>query len=237
MASNAVPGFLPSTHGLRFRNAFPKAPLITMPGMPPGVGLGDASLGLCGGMVLTTRDLFEASITTPPDAVPPPPGSRRFRAIVRRQVQSLDWLRVPLRYYELQAFRPDPPGRLAARLRREPAHVDAVRRWWPRIRAQIDAGALPVVGLIRAAGWSPLLLTANHQTLGYGYEEVDDGFLIRVYDPNHPGRDDVEIRAGVDPDDGRPLRARIHLAQSTGEPLRGFFLQPYPRPDSTRAWR
>ena len=30
-----------------------------------------------------------------------------------RQVQSLDWFRVPIRYYDLMAFRPDPPTGLA----------------------------------------------------------------------------------------------------------------------------
>ena len=68
--------------------------------------------------------------------------------------------------------------------------------------------------------------------LAYGYDAADDGsrFAIRIYDPNHPGRDDVELRAEVDPDDGRPLRDRVRLTQSTGEPLLGFFAQPYPPP-------
>jgi hypothetical protein len=188
-------------------------------------------------MVMTTRDLFEAGIGPPPDAVPPAHGSSRFRAIVRRQVQSLDWFRVPTRYYDLQAGRPDPPAGIAARLRREPARVRALTREWPRIRAAIDAGRLPVVGLVRVAGWSPLLLTRNHQTLGYAYDEAPGRIELRVYDPNHPGDDSVTIRIETDPADGRPLRERIRLSQSTGEPLLGFFRQPYPRPGSLRAWR
>ena len=32
-------------------------------------------------------------------------------------------------------------------------------------------------------------------------------------------------------------RDRIRMAQSTGEPLLGFFRQPYPRPDGVGAWR
>lgn len=237
MASAAVAGFLPSTHGLRFRNAWPAGPTITLPGLPPTAGLGNAALGLCGGMVMTTRDLFEAGIAPPPDAVPPAHGTPRFRAIVRRQVQSLDWLRVPLRYYDLQAWRPDPPVGLAARLGREPARVVAATREWPRIRAAIDAGELPVVGLIRVAGWSPLLLTRNHQTLGYAYDEAPGRIELRVYDPNHPGDDTVTLHIEREADDGRPRHARIRLRQSTGEPLLGFFRQPYPRPGSLRAWR
>jgi hypothetical protein len=237
MPSAAVPGFLPSTCGLRFRNAWPHGPTLTLPFLPPTVGLGNAALGLCGGMVMTTRDLFEAGIAPPPDTSPPAHGSPRFRAIVRRQVQSLDWLRVPLRYYDLQAFRPDPPGSLAGMLRREPARIVAATEEWPRIRAAIDAGELPIVGLVRVSGWSPLRLARNHQTLGYAYEASEGTVALRVYDPNHPGRDDVVVSMTVAPPDGRPLRERVTLAQSTGEPLLGFFRQPYPRPGSLRAWR
>jgi hypothetical protein len=159
---------------------------------------------------------------------------------VRRQVESLDWFRVPLRYLDLQAFRPDPPAGVAALLRREPPRVDAIRREWPRMRAEIDAGHPSVVGLIRAAGWSPWNLTRNHQVLAYAYEESADRILIRVYDPNHPGRDDVtlNVQVGVGrADAARPWRERISMTQSTGEPLLGFFRQPYPAPRSVRAWR
>lgn len=239
MRSAAVAGFRPSEHGFRFANRWPPGPTARIgPLDPRWVGFGDASAGLCGGMVATVRDLFEAAIAPPVDDWPPANGSPRFRAIVRRQVQSLAWGRVPLRYWELQAFRPDPPAGLAAALRREPARVVAVEREWPRVRAAIEAGTLPVVGLVRVAGWSPRLLTVNHQVLGYAFEEDGTGFRVRVYDPNHPGRDDVEIRAEVDPDDGRPLRDRIRLAQSTGEPLLGYFRQPDPPPaGSLLAWR
>ncbi len=234
----AVPGFLPSRHGFPFANRWPPGPTITFgPFDPRVVGIGDASAGLCGGMVATVRDLFEAGIAIPPDVEPPANGSPRFRAVVRRQVESLDWLRVPLRYYDLQAFRPDPPVGAAALLHREPARVVAVRAEWPRIRADLDAGTLPVVGLVRVAGWSPRSLTTNHQVLAWAYEEDEEGFRIRVYDPNHPGSDDVQLLASVDPDAGRAWAVRIALRQSTGEPLLGFFRQPYARPHSTAAWR
>jgi hypothetical protein len=239
MRSAAVPGFRPSVHGFRFANRWPPGPTVRLgPLDPRWVGVGDASAGLCGGMVATVRDLFEAGIAPPPDEEPPANVSPRFRAVVRRQVQSLDWGRVPLRYWDLQALRPDPPAGLAAALRREPARVVAVEHEWLRVRAAIDAGTLPIVGLVRVAGWSPRLLTVNHQVLGHAYEEDETEFRLRVYDPNHPGRDDVELRAEVDPDDGRPPRERIRLAQSTGEPLLGFFRQPDPPPSgSLGAWR
>jgi hypothetical protein len=238
MEHAAVPGYRPSVHGFRFANAFPSGPTVTLgPFDPRRIGFGDASAGLCGGMVLASRDLYEAGLAAPADTEPPANGSPRFRAIVRRQVQSLDWLRVPLRYFDLQAFRPDPPTGLAAWLHREPPRVVALRAEWPRIRAGIDDGHPVVVGLIRASGPSPWKLTSNHQVLAFGYEQEATRVTIRVYDPNHPGRDDVELRATLSTDDGLPWWRRIALAQSTGEPLLGFFRQPYPTPDSVGAWR
>ena len=242
MVANAVPGFRPSVHGLGFANAFPPGPTMTLGPFDPRVfGFGDASAGLCGGMALTARDLFEAGLAAPGVTQPPANGSPRFRALVRRQVQSLDWLRVPLRYLDLQAFRPDPPTGLAACLGREPPRVIAIDQEWPRIRADLDGGHPSVVGLIRASGSSPWRLTSNHQVLAFAYEAIGAAITIGVYDPNHPGRDDVELRAVIDVDRGggadRPRRDRVHLGQSTGEPLLGFFRQPYPRPGSMRAWR
>jgi hypothetical protein len=200
------------------------------------LGIGDASAGLCGGMALTARDLFEAGIAAPDGTHPPAHGSPRFRALVRRQVESLDWLRVPLRYFDLQAFRPDPPSGLAALLHREPPRVVAVLDEWPLIRAEIDAGHPSVVGLIRTSGASPRDLTRNHQVLAFGWDETDGSIEICVYDPNHPGRDDVMLRTTIAAGEA-PWRDRIALSQSTGEPLLGFFRQPWPGAGSVRAWR
>jgi hypothetical protein len=232
MTERSVPGFLPSRHGLRFANAFPPGPTLRFGPIDPRiVGIGDASHGLCGGMALTARDLWAAGLEAPADATEPPAnGSPRFRALVRRQVESLDWLRVPLRYLDLQAFRPDPPSGLAALVGRRPARVVALEWEWPRIRAEIDAGRPCVVGLIRTSGASPWLLSRNHQVLAWAYASDEaGGITIRVYDPNHPGRDDVELRATT--------AGGGHLAQSTGEPLLGWFRQPYPPPHGVAAWR
>jgi hypothetical protein len=237
MSVGLVSNFRPSVNGLPFPNAWPSGPTLRLgPIRTPILGFGDASAGLCGGMVLTVRDLFDAGIAMPAEPRPAN-GSPRFNAIVRRQVESLDWLRVPLRLFDLQAFRPDPPTALATLLRREPPRVVAVQDEWPGIRAEVEAGHLSPVGLVRVAGVSPWAMTRNHQVLAFGYEETDTLIRLRVYDPNHPGRDDVELRAEVDPDGSLPWRDRVQLSQSTGEPLLGFFRQPYPRPGSLRAWR
>ena len=230
--TQAVLDFRPSRHGFHFANRFPPGPTLRLGPLDPRiVGIGDASAGLCGGMALTVRDLFEAGIAPPPDREPPANGSRRFGALVRRQVQSLDWLRVPLRFYDAGAFRPDPPAWWSRLVRRRPPRDRALDEAWPAIRSVVDGGHLAAVGLVRRAEANPLRLTLNHQVLASGYR-VEPGLVaIRVYDPNWPDRDDVEAQIVLGPD-SRPTG----LASTTGEPLVGLLSLPCP-PGDMRAWR
>jgi hypothetical protein len=200
-ASNAVPGFLPSTHGLRFANRFAPGPTVRFgPLDPRWVGIGDASAGLCGGMSWFVRERFEAGLAVPGGPEAPPNGSPLFRVLVRRQVLSLDWLRTPVRFWLAGAL-----GR--ARVARRSRTIE-----WPMIRADIDAGRLSMVGLVRRATISPFDLTKNHQVLAYAYEVADGAVTLRICDPNWPGRDDVTIR----------LEAGGAIRQSSGEPLVGI---------------
>jgi hypothetical protein len=180
--SNAVPGFLPSAHGLHFANRFPPGPTVRL-GLfdPRSVGIGDASAGLCGGMSWFVRERFEDGRPIESDLVAPSNGSPLFRALVRRQVLSLDWLRTPYAFWRMGMLSPE---RAARRVR----EVE-----WPRIRADIDAGRLSMVGLVRHEGRSPWRLTQSHQVLACAYELDGDAITIRAYDPNLPGRDDVVV--------------------------------------------
>ena len=229
--SNRVPGFLPSRHGLHFANRYPPGPTVRLgPIDPRAFGLADAAAGLCGGMSFTVRDLWEAGRTAPPEQEAPVNGSPRFRALVRRQVESLDWLRLPVRFWTLAALHPDPPTWWSRALRRRPLPELVRDVELPRIRAEIDAGRLAQVGLVRATGLNPARLTLNHQVLAWGYEDADDRAVVNLYDPNWPDRDDVEVR--IEHRGGWSPR----FVQSTGEPLHGFFLAPY-EPRDPRAWR
>ncbi len=233
MRSAAVAGFLPSRNGLHFPNRFPHvAPIRVDLGSVGSVGIGDAAGGLCGGLSYMTCDLWTAGTAPPPDTEPPAPGTPRFKALVRRQVESLDALRVPLRFYDLQAFRPDRPDAAARLFGRRTRTAEVVVVEWPKVRAELDAGRLAAVGLVRAVGPEPWFVPLHHQAVAFGYGIEDDRLTLRLYDPNHPDRDDVEIRFRL----GLERRGPGTMIQTTGEPVHAFWLLPY-RPAPVTAWR
>jgi len=199
--SNAVQGFAPSVNGLHFANRWEPGPTIRLGIIDPRwVGVGDAKSGLCGGMSVFVRERFGAGQPIPADLTSPANGSPLFKAIVRRQIISLDFMRVPLRFWRAASMDP------AALARR------TLETEWPRIRADIDAGRLAMTGLIRHHGWNPMLLDRDHQVLAYAYET--DGptgpVTLHLYDPNWPDRDDVTLHL-----------SSAGLRQSTGERLLG----------------
>ena len=180
--SHAVAEFLPSSHGLHFANRFPPGPTIRVGLLDPRrFGFGDASAGLCGGMCLFVRRRFEAGQAVPPLTEPPANGSDLFRSVVREQLRSLRVGLVPFRFWRMAA---------AAAPERDRRTRDEE---WPRIRASLDDGRLTPIGLVRVTGRNPLRLVGNHQVLAYGYELDGDAIRLRIYDPNHPNRDDVTV--------------------------------------------
>jgi hypothetical protein len=220
---HVLAGFLPSTHGFHFANSWPSGPTVRLGFLDPRiVGVSDASTGLCGGMVYTIADLFAAGIPVPLDRQPPANGSARFKSIVRRQVESLAWMTVPVRFWLRMAIGGSFGGdRARATLDKE----------WPTAKSWLDAGRLVPIGLIRVAAKDPRNLTKNHQVVAWGYAEDGQAVTLRLYDPNWPDRDDVTVTIQLD----NALRP-TGLTQSTGEPLLGWFVLPY-SPADPRAWR
>ena len=218
-----VPDFLPSTSGLRFGNSWPHEADLALRLQGRFIfGIGDAANGLCGGMSFTVADHHIAGVPIWSDADAPAADSPHFKAIVSRQLDSLNWGFLPLRFYSMMAFRPSVPTFLGNALGRAPQGTATVRDEWPKIRAGLDAGILVNIGLVRASANDPRRLTSNHQVLAYGYALDTASVAIAIYDPNHPLDDTVELRVELDAA-GRVSR----LEQSTGEPLFAFFAAPY----------
>lgn len=210
MPSNAVPGFLPSRHGFRFANSWPRQPARRIGLGVASLPIGDTGRGLCGGMAFAARARFERGEDAPADTMPPASGTSLFREIVDRQFDSFGRLFVvPLRFW------------LASARSQGGRDRETVKQAWPAIRAAIDRGEPPMVGLVRPSGWNPFRLGLGHQVVAYRYDESSTGITIGVYDPNHPGRDDVTVSVERGTDGTYALR------QSTQEPLIGLLALPY----------
>lgn len=210
MPSNAVPGFLPSRYGFRFANTWPKQPARTINLGVARIPIGDTSRGLCGGMAFAARARFERGEDAPPDTTHPASGTALFREIVDRQFDSFGhFFLVPLRFW------------LASARSQGSRDRETVKEAWPAIKAAIDRGAPPMVGLVRSSGWNPLRLGLGHQVVAYRYDESSTGITIGVYDPNHPGRDDVTVSVE------RRADGSYALGQSTLEPVIGLLALPF----------
>jgi hypothetical protein len=221
MKIGQVAGFKPSTHGFHFANAFPHVPVLRI--RFPGIGslpIGDASNGLCGGMVFTVRDLFHANRPPPPETMPPAEESDLYRYLVQRLFHSFRLPIGPLRYYQWMQL-PDrdrgPLGGVMTRTIQE----------WPRVQREIDEGSPAPLGLVRLRSANPFLMGKNHQVLAYGYQlEAATGQLsLQLYDPNYPDHDELILSLNLhNPEKLAPIR------YSTGEAVRGFFHTTYRNP-------
>jgi hypothetical protein len=227
VTSRHVPGFTPAASGFHFPNRFAKEPVLVLSLWVIRLPIGDASRGLCGGMVFAARDLFDAGLPPPPVTEAPRRGTALFSYLVRRLFSSFDLLAGPLRYLLWMAL----PLRSFLGI---PGVAARTASAWARVRAELDQGRPAALGLVRARSLNPLTLARNHQVLAYGYDlDADTGSLrIPVYDPNHYPDEDgpaLELRLGQD-------RVVGEIGYVQGErPVRGFFLTRYQRADPTSA--
>jgi hypothetical protein len=223
----SVPGFRPSRDAFQFANNFPPTPAVTLDLGPAGmIGVGDASNGLCGGMVFAVRDAVEAERTMPADTTPPAPSSPLFGYLVRRLIDSWDVPGGVFRYVRWMVT-PDGDSGLG------PFSVQGVggltiREQWPHLREAIDAGRLTPLGLVTQHSADLTRIGLNHQVLAYGYLLDGDRVELSVYDPNTPVAMADEARIGFSlatPAKPAPMTHNLGI----GHPVRGFFISRYRR--------
>jgi len=223
----SVPGFSPSSFGFRFPNQFPRVPLrrIGIPGIV-SVPIGDASNGLCGGMVFAARDYFEEG-RTPPSRTTAPSKGVLYDYLVKRLFDSFNLPYGPVRYLEL--MHPSlPDGETVwSRLGLAP-HGRAwvmVRQEWPKIQAEIDSGHPSPLGLVRVKSTNPFDLRDDHQVLAYAYDLAGSVLTLSIYDPNWPTRDDVTLTL----DTADPTNAAAVKVSPPDWPVFAFFRVNYRR--------
>lgn len=194
-----VPGFLPSTSALHFMNRWPHLPLLVIQTPFGPINIGDTAMGVCGGMVYVSRDLFEIRAlpptqTTAPDTTDDPvcqyTVARFFDSFTAGAITTYYALMdpaLPDHETDLSQIGLAPHGRSWAMIN------DA----WPKIKADIDSGHPSPIGLVLIKSLNPIDLGQNHVVMVYGYDLIGADLTMHIYDPNAPDRNDRTIRLSI----------------------------------------
>jgi hypothetical protein len=196
--------------------------VISLP-LAGSVKIGDASNGLCGGMVYTVRDFHEAKIPMPPDPRPAV-GTPLYRYIVRRLFDSFNLPGGVVKYYKWMNM-PDADQSLLA-LTRHGIAWHTINEEWPLIRDDIDAGHPCPLGLVTVRSINPMDLGRCHQVLAYAYDVEGSTLTIRLYDPNTDPAAADDCRLSLDISHPSQATSITHNA-GISEPIRGFFRTAY----------
>lgn len=221
---STLTGFLPSSSGFKFGNSFPQVPLKRINVLGLQIPIGDASYGLCGGMIFAAIDYFEAKIPIPSNPTAPSSGPL-FEYIVNRQLDSFHLPFGLMKYMVLMnpILRDEessashrgaaPHGRGWRMLNKE----------WPKIKEDLDNGKLSPLGLIRAISLNPFEIRRHHQVLAYGYDLHEKQLSIFIYDPNFPNDDRVTLTLKM----GKTDSTTSFFHSKSAEPIFSIFKTVY----------
>ena len=196
-------------NGFNFDNRFvlPFPTTIKLP-LVGSFDIKTAVYGLCGGMSFAALDYYHAGRPTPdfPSVDDLPVGYLTY--LWDRQVNSFGLFVIPRMMEWMQLDDKTVAGNTA-------------RNEVPKLRKQLDQGSPVVIGLVRSQGVTNP--TENHQVLaiGYNYDETTKQLVISLCDPNYHRQNSTLSMNLASPGQG------IQAIQSTGEPLRGFFVINY----------
>ena len=217
--------FRPMEHGFPFPNCFPCGkPVWTLPTPVGRIPIGDASKGLCGGMVFAACDYLHSGRPVPRD----PDADGIYPYLARRLWHSFH---VPWGVCRIYRWMGLPDSARTGRGSYPTASVPflTAQREWPVVREFLSNRAEPVpLMLIKTDARDPRDMGLNHQVLAYGYDEDPDTgeVAVRIYDPNYPivgpADEDVTLRFNTRTFDGRRV---VHSRE--GESVRGFFRNRY----------
>jgi hypothetical protein len=211
-ATRQMTDFLPVNNGFHFDNLFESVPSLKLIG---DLRYGDASKGLCGGMVYAALDYFIAGLDIP--IIPETDLSRRFGSplhgpifdyIGKRLFSSFDvpsgvWSYIELMHPDFPDFQAREGILGLAPLSRA---WRMVRQEWPIIKTKLDAGQPCPLGLICIKSADLNQLGKNHQVLAYGYDLVGTDLTLFIYDPNIHDDNGITLKLSIaDPEQKTPV--------------------------------
>jgi len=188
-----------------FPNDFAQEPLLIV--HLPLIGdlkLGDASLGLCGGMTLAALDYFISQTPPPAESEVPLPNTPLSDYLITRQMDSLF----------------PPFGMLQCYYWTVHANNADLLRWSTEIIPQLKHNLLlhPIpLTLIKVHAWNPQQTAHNHQVLLYEIvpNYKPNNYLLRICDPNYPKDDTITLTLSPEG------------IQHPDYPVRGFYQTHY----------
>ncbi|ULT54404.1 hypothetical protein L1999_14595 [Neobacillus drentensis] len=217
-------GFLPSSSGFKFGNNFPPVPLKRINVLGRHIPIGNASYGLCGGMIYAAMDYFEATMPIPTNPTAPSSGAL-FDYIVYRQIDSFDIPFGLMKYMVLMNpfLRDDDPSASRRGGAPQGSGWKTMNEEWPKIKNDLDNGKLSPLGLIRVKSINPFAIRRHHQVLAYGYDLHESHLSIFIYDPNFPNDDDVTLTLNR----GTPESTTSVFHSKSSEPIYRIFKTEY----------
>jgi hypothetical protein len=195
--------FLPSLNGFHFDNSFEAVPPLKIIG---DLRYGDASKGLCGGMVYAALDYFIAGLDLP--KIPKEDLSQKYGSpmhgplfdyIGKRLFSSFDppagvWNFIELMHADFPDFKAR-KGALGLDPRSRAWRM--VRQEWPNVKTKLDFGQPCPLGLICVVSNDLKRLGENHQVLAYGYDLVGNDLTLFIYDPNYHDDNDITLKLNI----------------------------------------
>ncbi len=191
--------FTPLTHGYSFPNRF------EFTGFTKIVKFVKSKLiyGMCGGMVFTALDYYFDQRKIPEFKAVRELPLNYTKYLWKRQTESVS-LAVFVRIIQFASFT------------KSQAIQKSIQEELPLILDRVGDGLPAPIVIIRSSLFQNP--THNHQVLVIGFEEKADQLELMLYDPNHPR---IQPSLVI-----RPAPA-YSITQSTGEPIRAFFLNHY----------
>lgn len=212
--------FLPSVNGWKFTNSWPAVPNRVINLGLFGIPIGNASDGMCGGMVWAAIDYFMAGRSIPPLATAPPNlQDPYFNFVAERLYDSFELPMGPVNTYIPY---------MSAQFPADKRPYVTIKEAIPRIRACIAQGQPAPLGLIGAISDNIIAdLGKNHQVLAYSYKRDGPWVTLGIYDPNRALADDCFI--AINAESLGMLDIRHNVALGTGN-IFMFFVSNYQPP-------
>jgi hypothetical protein len=191
--------FNPLSHGYSFPNRFEFKGLSRIVKMIKS----NFIYGMCGGMVFSALDYYFDQNNLPNHETVEELPLSYTKYLWKRQTQSVS-ISVLLKIIQF------------ATLSVTKSMQKSIEVELPKIVERLQDGLPAPIVIIRSSLFQNP--THNHQVLVTGYEDIGSTLDLEVYDPNHPK---------VNPFLSIQQYPEFVITQSTGEPVRGLFLNKY----------